>query len=307
MRNKLSFVRKRWISLPRSNKSRKPLKVLFPTNLALSPEQTFQSRERPSGPLLIWTETSRSKFLKTQLYKFRLSVTILVLWKLQDKATWMSHWRKIHKSWMKWSWSVTVRKRKWTWPVRSPLFRQITLRQSRFPISPMRWQDVCRVFSLTINPVCRVYLPRSRSVASIHPTIQIRLTSSTALFVKKQTSMLWIRTRSRTFPYWKTQHPLPFTALVPLTAWLSFRQNAVKIKSLSLAIQVYSERTVQPAHRKWWTLMTGLYIWITNSCIMASRKQIPATTQPTNKNTSKHTVQTGSTSLGKTRLRHSTT
>ena len=83
----------------------------------------------------------------------------------------------------------------------SPLFRQITLRQSRFPISPMRWQDVCRVFSLTINPVCRVYLPRSRSVASIHPTIQIRLTSSTALFVKKQTSMLWIRTRSRTFPY----------------------------------------------------------------------------------------------------------
>ncbi len=26
---------------------------------------------------------------------------------------------------------------------------------------------------------------------------------------------------------------------------------------------------------------------------MASRKQIPATTQPTNKNTSKHTVQTG--------------
>ena len=274
MRNKLSFVRKRWISLPRSNKSRKPLKVLFPTNLVLSPEQTFQSRERPSGPLLIWTETSRSKFLKTQLYKFRLSVTILVLWKLQDKATWMSHWRKIHKSWMKWSWSVTVRKRKWTWPVRSPLFRQITLRQSRFPISPMRWQDVCRVFSLTINPVCRVYLPRSRS---------------------------------RTFPYWKTQHPLPFTALVPLTAWLSFRQNAVKTKSLSLAIQVYSERTVQPAHRKWWTLMTGLYIWITNSCIMASRKQIPATTQPTNKNTSKHTVQTGSTSLGKTRLRHSTT
>ena len=280
MRNKLSFVRKRWISLPRSNKSRKPLKVLFPTNLVLSPEQTFQSRERPSGPLLIWTETSRS---------------------------WMSHWRKIHKSWMKWSWSVTVRKRKWTWPVRSPLFRQITLRQSQFPISPMRWQDVCRVFSLTINPVCRVYLPRSRSVASIHPTIQIRLTSSTALFVKKQTSMLWIQTRSRTFPYWKTQHPLPFMALVPLTAWLSFRQNAVKTKSLSLAIQVYSERTVQPAHRKWWTLMTGLYIWITNSCIMASRKQIPATTQPTNKNTSKHTVQTGSTSLGKTRLRHSTT
>ena len=164
------------------------------------------------------------------------------------------------------------------------------------------------VFSLTINPVCRVYLPRSRSVASIHPTIQIRLTSSTALFVKKQT----------------------FDALDPNTI-----ENISVLKDAASAA-VYGSRasngvivvsTKRGKNQKPQFSYSGLFgtdrpirtpevmnaydrtVYLNNQFMYNGipENRFPLLHSRRTKNTSKHTVQTGSTSLGKTRLRHSTT